>query len=77
MVPRPWLIFEVLELGGHRSSMQRLVGGGMDFLRHASVGDELKVTDHDGSDLEESARWASPRWTAGGTRTLGMPDGFG
>ena len=73
MVPRPWLI-RVLELGGHRSS-NAAFGGGGDGLRHASVGDELKVTDHDGSDLAESACEA-PHDGRRVVLHIGMPDGF-
>ena len=64
MVPRPWLIRVRWSSVANDRQMQRLVEEGMDFLRHASVGDELKVTDHDGSDLGGIRVLA--RWTAGG-----------
>ena len=54
--------------------MQRLVEE-MDFLRHASVGDELKVTDHDGSDLG-GIRVLAPHDGRRVVLHIGMPDGF-
>lgn len=75
MVPRPWLIRVRWSSVANDRQMQRLVEEGMDFLRHASVGDELKVTDHDGSDLG-GIRVLAPHDGRRVVLHIGMPDGF-
>ncbi|MGB0324132.1 MAG: hypothetical protein ACPGGL_01210, partial [Phycisphaerales bacterium] len=71
----PWLIRVRWSSVATDRQMQRLVEEGMDFLRHASVGDELKVTDHDGSDLG-GIRVLAPHDGRRVVLHIGMPDGF-